>query len=404
MRLNLGTRRAHTIGVMTSDGNPPPSTPPPTVPPPPALRPGGIRLGRIFGVPVYLRYSWLLLAFAVVALYAQVAESMLPQLTTVGQYAVGVGFVLCLLLSVLLHELGHAVVARRFGIGVRAITLELLGGYTEMESDSPRAGVDLLVAIVGPAISGLLGAAALAATFVVPPHTIVYQLAFQLAWSNIIVAVFNALPGLPLDGGRALRAVVWAATGNRHTGSTVAGWIGRLVAVATFGVGAALTYLGSFSVISFAFTALVALTMWQGATIAIAQGRLAARLPRLNLRQLIRPIFAVVSGTPLAEAIRRAAEAGRADASLAVADATGRVVALVHDQAAAAVPPDRRPWVPVDSVARTLEPGRTLAADLAGEDVIRAVQANPAPTYLVVSGDDVLGVLRTADLARLLNS
>jgi hypothetical protein len=80
------------------------------------------------------------------------------------------------------------------------------------------------------------------------------------------------------------------------------------------------------------------------------------------------------------------------------------VVALVHDQAAAAVPTERRPWVPVESVARALDPGRTLAADLSGEDVIRAVQANPAPTYLVVSGDDVLGVLRTSDLARLLNS
>jgi Zn-dependent protease len=355
-------------------------------------------------VPVYLRFSWLLLAIPVTALYAQVAQRMLPDLPVTGQYAVGIGFALCLLLSVLLHELGHAVVAQRFGIKVRAITLELLGGYTEMESDSPRAGVDLLVAIIGPIISAVIGVGALVATLFLPQHTIGYQLAFQLAWSNLIVAVFNALPGLPLDGGRALRALVWAATGNRNTGSTVAGWIGRGVAALTFAAGAALTYLGSFNVISLLFTAMVALTLWQGATIAIAQGRLAARLPRLNLRQLLRPIFAVATGTPLSEAIRRATEAGRADASLAVADTSGRVIALVHDQAAAAVPPERRPWVPVDSVARTLDPGRTLAVDLNGEDVIRAVQANPSPTYLVVSGDDVLGVVRTADLARLLNS
>ena len=87
-----------------------------------------------------------------------------------------------------------------------------------------------------------------------------------------------------------------------------------------------------------------------------------------------------------------------------MADAAGRVVALVHDEAAAAVPVERRPWVPVDSVSRTVEPGRTLPADLTGEDLIRAVQANPAPTYLVVSGTDVVGVLRFADLARVLNS
>jgi len=87
-----------------------------------------------------------------------------------------------------------------------------------------------------------------------------------------------------------------------------------------------------------------------------------------------------------------------------VADTNGAVIALVYEQAAAAVPVDRRPWVPVDSVARTLEPGRTLTADLTGEAVIKAVQANPAPAYLVISDNGVVGVLRTADLAKLLNS
>jgi len=218
------------------------------------------------------------------------------------------------------------------------------------------------------------------------------------------VAVFNALPGLPLDGGRALRALVWAVTGDRHTGSRVAGWIGRGVAVATLTVGLLLTYARGLSLVSLAFTTLVALTLWQGASAAIAQGKLAARIPAVNLRLIARPVFTVMSGTPLAEASRRAAEAGQPDAALAVADASGQVVALVNDQAAAAVPLERRPWVPVESVARTLESGRTLAADLAGEDVIRAVQANPAPNYLVVSGEEVVGVLRTSDLARLLNS
>src|SRR5689334_11060543 len=122
---------------MSADGPPPPT--------PRQLRPGGIRLGRVFGVPVYLRWSWLILAFGVISLYA-----------------VSAGFLFCLLLSVLLHELGHALVARRYKIGVRAITLELLGGYTEMESDSPSARADLFVSIIGPIISGVIGGGALA--------------------------------------------------------------------------------------------------------------------------------------------------------------------------------------------------------------------------------------------------
>ncbi len=389
---------APTIDSMTSDTRPPsPTTPIPA-------RPGGFRLGRVLGVPVYLRYSWLLLAFAVVILYAGVVNRMLPQLSQSGRYAFSVGFVLCLLLSVLLHEIGHAVVARHYGIGVRAITLELLGGYTEMESDSPHPRADLLVSIAGPIVSAVLGGAALAAWFVLPSGSVVNHLAFQLAWSNLIVAVFNSLPGLPLDGGRALRAIVWRITGDRHTGSTVAGWIGRGVAAAVFASGLALVTFGNYNLVTVAFLVLVAMTMWQGATVAIAQGRLAARLPRLNLRKISRPVVSVPAGTPLAEAIRRLSESGVPDPALAVTDAAGRVVALVHDEAAAAVPVERRPWVPVDSVSRAVEPGRALPADLAGEDIIRAVQANPAPTYLVVSGTDVVGVLRFADLARVLNS
>jgi Zn-dependent protease len=387
---------------MSADAGP--QAPPP---PPPAMRPGGIRLGRVLGVPIYLRSSWLILAVIVVWLYGPVAERMLPQLSTAGAYSLAVVFVLCLLLSVLLHELGHAVTARHYGIGVRAITLELLGGYTEMESDSPSARSDLFVSLVGPLVSGVLGLAALFAEIVLPDGTIADQLAFQLAWSNLIVAVFNALPGLPLDGGRALRAAVWGITGNRHVGSQVAGWIGRVVSVGTLVVGLLLFSAGYVSLISAAFAAIVALTLWQGATAAIMQGRIASRLPRINLRQLARPVFTVSTGTPLAEAARRATEAGRPGAQIAVADASGRVVALVQEDAATAVPAERRPWIAVESVARTLDRGRTLAADLAGDDVIRAVQANPAPSYLVVSGEDgqdVVGVLRTADLARLLNS
>jgi hypothetical protein len=216
--------------------------------------------------------------------------------------------------------------------------------------------------------------------------------------------VFNALPGLPLDGGRALRAIVWAATGNPHKGSQVAGWIGRAVAVVTLTAALGLTYVGGLSIVSLVFAVLVAMTLWQGATAAIVQGRLAARLPSVNLRALARPVFRVAAGTPLAEASRRAAEAGTPDAALAVADGYGHLVALVHEEAAAAVPLERRPWVPVESVSRSLDAGQSLAADLAGEDVVRAVRAHPASSYLVVAGEDVIGVLRTADLARLLNS
>ncbi len=367
-------------------------------------RPPGLPLGRVLGVPVYLRYSWLLLAVIVVLLYAGVVGQMLPQLSPVGEYAFAVGFVLCLLLSVLLHEIGHAVVARHYGIKVRAITLEMLGGYTEMESDSPHSRADLAVSSIGPIVSGVLGAIALAGYLALPGGTVVSQLAFQLAWSNIIVAVFNALPGLPLDGGRALRAVVWGVTGNRHRATIVAGWTGRVLAAGLVLAGFVLATTTSVSLTTVLLLTFVALTMWQGATGSIMQAQLLSRLSRVTPRQVTRPIFAVPTGTPLAEAVRRRAESGVRDPALAVTDADGRLLALVHEESAAAVPVDRRPWVPVDSVAQAIEAQRTLDADLTGEAILKALQAGGASTYLVVSGADVVGVLRTADLARALRS
>jgi uncharacterized protein YqfA (UPF0365 family) len=115
-------------------------------------------------------------------------------------------------------------------------------------------------------------------------------------------------------------------------------------------------------------------------------------------------VVVVPSGTPLAEALRRRVESGWAQAAIAIADGSGRLTALVHERSAGNVPLEQRPWVAVDSVARTLDSSRTLAVNLAGEDVVAAVQAHPAPDYLVVSGDAVVGVLRTADLVRMLNS
>lgn len=355
----------------------------------------------MLGVPVFLHVSWLLLAVFVTIAYGQVVAERLG-LPPGAAYLVGFGFVLCLVLSVLLHELGHALAARRYGIGIRGITLELLGGYTEMEGDAPRPGVELVVSLAGPATSAVLGVAAAVATALLPMDTVVGQVAFQLAAANIIVAVFNTLPGLPLDGGRALRAAVWAVTRDRHLGTRVAGWSGRVVAVVTL-AGAALLYAGNLlSPFGFVFMSLVAFTLWQGASAAIRLARISARFPLIDLHRLARPVFSVPTGTPLAEAHRRAAEAGLADRPLGVSDSTGRLVALVHAEAAEAVPAERRPWIAVDDVARPVSSLATIPVETRGEAVIRAVQAHPGSEYLVTAGDDVVGVLRLTDLAHLL--
>jgi len=358
-------------------------------------------VGRVLGIPIYVNASMLLLALLVTIVYGGYVESELGLAQPIG-YAIGLGFVACLMGSVLLHELGHALTARRFGIGVRGITLELLGGWTEMERDAPTPRVDALVSLAGPAVSLLIGGAGALAALALPDRTVLDQIAFQLAVSNILVAVFNVLPGLPLDGGRALRAGVWAVIKDRNRATEVAGWAGRLIALFTGCVVLTLYRLDVITLFGLLFILLVAFTLWQGAGQSIRLARMTRRFPLIDLGKLARPVFAVPSGTPLAEAQRRAGEDEHDRPALVVADASGRIVALVDSGAVERVKPAQRPWVAVDAVAGSVARLPTLAAGLTGEQVVKAVQAHPGAQYLVTSGKDVVGVLHVADLAAVL--
>ncbi|WP_238162192.1 M50 family metallopeptidase [Micromonospora endolithica] len=361
----------------------------------------GVTVGRVFGVPLHLNSSMVLLALLVTVLYAEFARRQLD-LPQIAGYLIGFGFVVSLLGSVLLHELGHALTARRYGIGVRGITLELLGGYTEMDRDAPSPRVDLLVSLAGPAVSAVLGVAAVAATLALPDRTVLNQLAFQLAVSNVIVALFNILPGLPLDGGRALRAAVWAATGDRHRATEIAGWVGRAVAVGTVLLVALLTLWGFLAPLALPLMLLVAFTLWRGAGQSIRVARVSRRLPLIDLARLARPALSVPTGTPLAEAERRRGAGPRPDAAVLVADSAGRPVGLVDPAAAGAVPVERRPWLAVDAVARSLDGLPAMPVGLDGERVLEFVRTHPGAQYVVTSGEDVVGILHIADLAQLL--
>jgi Zn-dependent protease len=331
-------------------------------------------VGHVLGIPVHLNASMYVLAALVTFVYGDYAAVDLGIPPAAG-YAVGLGFVACLLGSVLLHELGHALTARRFGIGIRGITLELLGGWTEMDRDAPVPRVDLLVSLAGPAVSLVLGGAASAAAFALPDRTVLDQIFFQLAVSNVVVAIFNVLPGLPLDGGRALRAAVWALIKDRNRATVFAGWSGRLIAFATGVTMLALYQLRVITLFGLLFILLVVFTLWQGAGQSIRLARMTRRFPLIDLRALSRPVLIVPSGTSLGEAQRRGAQDGRPGIALAAADSSGRVVALVDPVAAARVPAERRPWVPVDSVARGVDAVPALPVGSTGEHVVKAVQA-----------------------------
>src|SRR5580704_12534634 len=176
----------------------------------------GIVIARPFGIPVYISPWWFVVAAVLVVLYSN--SNTLPGTVqgSVPRYLVAVAFVVLLYLSVLVHELSHCVVARGFGLPVRRILLYPLGGFSEIEQEPPTPGQEFLVSAAGPAMSIALAAAGYGLNQVVTDG-ISGTLVSQLVVANVVVGLFNLLPGLPLDGGRILRAVIWKVTGRPST-------------------------------------------------------------------------------------------------------------------------------------------------------------------------------------------
>ena len=374
-----------------------------TAPPPPALR--GLRVGRVLGVPVLVSPSWLLFAAFVVFSFGPVLA---------GQYGtergyIGAGaFAVLLLLSVLLHEIGHCVVARAFDLPVRSITVTFLAGLTEITEPPQTPAREYAVAVVGPMVSLLLAGVGWAGRDLFAPGSLPFLLMTIVAASNGLVAAFNLLPGLPLDGGRVLRAALWRITGDPDRSTRAAAWAGRVVGVVVVPVVllAVLPAVGlsELSVGTVLFAGLVSAFVYAGATATLQQARLVSRLPRASVAGLARPAIAVSADLPLAEAVRRAQSADVR--AVVVVDGTGRPSAVVSEAAVKATPEDRRPWVPVSSVARSLQDGLLLDPSLAGERLLDAMRRTPASEYVVVdpaadSDDPAAGlrVLVAADVA-----
>ncbi|MCW2856345.1 MAG: rip3 [Marmoricola sp.] len=358
---------------------------------------GTLRIGRFRGIAIYVRASWLLVAVLIAVVMAPRVEEVHPGLGA-GKYVAGVVFAMLLYGSVLLHELSHALMALRVGLKVRSISLQFLGGATEIEGESSTASQEFKVAVVGPLTSLAVGFAALALLAVVPSG--LPRLAVEgLCGANLVVGVLNLVPGLPLDGGRVLRAAVWQARGNMHTGTIAAAWGGRLAAV--LALGSPLIIPAVFGrradPSDYLFGCVMAGFLWSGATASLINARLRQRLPALRARPLARRVVAVAEDLSVAEAVRRAQQAGAG--GIIVHDADNSLVGIVHEAALLSIPEERRPWVPVSSVARTLTAGLVLPADSAGEDLIRAMARTPANEYVLIEPDGSLyGLLVTADV------
>ncbi|MET7473967.1 site-2 protease family protein [Streptomyces sp. NPDC005648] len=370
---------------------------------------GGLLMGRPFGVPVYVAPSWFLVAALITWVFGGQLDRVLPELGA-ARYLVALFFAVAFYASVLVHELAHTIAALRFKLPVRRIQLQFFGGVSEIEKEAETPGREFWLAFVGPLLSLVLAGIFYVAMQPVEPGTVPGVLLAGLMISNLIVAVFNLLPGLPLDGGRMLRAVVWKITGKPMSGTIAAAWVGRALAVSVLIGLPLLTQSGALgstaedsvgmdTVTDALLAAILAAIIWTGAGNSLRMARLREHLPELRARNLTRRAVPVETDTPLSEALRRANAAGAR--ALVVVDSEGNPLSLVREAAIVGVPEHRRPWVAVSGLAQDLTDGMRVSAELAGEDLLDVLRATPATEYLVVEETgEIYGVLSAADVER----
>lgn len=362
-------------------------------------------IGHVAGAPIRLTASSALMTAILALLFAPTFARQLG-VGTGTSYLIAMAFALVLLASILVHELAHGLTARAFGLQVREFALTLLGGHTQLTTAPHTPAAGATVAVVGPlsnlALAALLGLGAAAS----PTGGALYTVLFTAASANLLVGVLNLVPGLPLDGGQVLESLVWAITGKRLTGTTVAAWAGRVAAV--------LLVLGVFiwqsrsswgiDLFQVAWAAVIGAFMWTGAGETLRAVRSEQRVAALTVATIGVPAVGVAASASLAEADAARSVTGAVAVVLLSPD--GRPAAYVDPAAADSVPGPDRVRVPVTAVSVGLAAGAVVDADQSGSALMSQLSliSRFSPVMVAMRGRQVVALVRGADVAARLRS
>jgi Zn-dependent protease/CBS domain-containing protein len=359
-----------------------------------------LRLGRVAGIPVGVHWSVLvIIALLVEGLATTVLPASAQGQSATTYWGVAVGASVLFLISLLAHELAHALVARRYGIRVRRVTLWLLGGVAELTDEAPHPRADLLVAAAGP-LTSMFAAATFAAGVVgaslagAPPVLIAALI--WLALINGVLAVFNLLPGAPLDGGRVLRAILWRVRGDRNGASLAAARAGRAIGLLLVIAGLAqVLFTDQFRGL---WLALVGWFLVSAATSEEAGARYRSLLVKVPVRDIMNPY--PLSGNP----DQSVGDFSRTVASRAhhrafpLRDWQGRPAGMVRLADVARVPAEARETTSLAEVATRPDLVPVVAASEPAAEIATALARGGL--VLVVEEGLLVGVVSEADMLR----
>jgi Zn-dependent protease/CBS domain-containing protein len=257
---------------------------------------GGWQIARVFGIPIYLHPTWIVIFLLVALTLNATIAGQAPWVGTIPRWVAAVSTALLFFGSIVIHELAHSLLARRHRVEVRSITLFIFGGVAAIEQNAPTPRAELEIAIAGPIASALLalGFSLLAEVFAAGSAD-----ALMFTWLggiNLSVAVFNLLPGLPLDGGRVLRAWLWARHGDATRATRLAARVGQAMAYGLIGLGAALALSGG-SAVGGLWLAFIGWFLLTASAASVRQAEIDASLEGLCARDLMTREIAWLDGS-----------------------------------------------------------------------------------------------------------
>src|SRR5208337_401791 len=366
-----------------------------------------IKLGRIHGIEIGLHYSWFIIAALIVFSLGEHFRQVNPNWPTSQIWIAALFTAVLFFVTLLLHELSHSLVAQARGLKVKAITLFALGGVSQIQDDATDAKTEFWVAIAGPIASLVIGfgclaiAAGLGWRRSVEPHTVVAAVLVWLGYINIGLAIFNMIPGFPLDGGRVLRAIVWAITKNADGSTRTAARVGQVVAFLFIVYGIWQFFAGAgFNGLWMAF---IGWFLMDAAKASYAQVDIAAAFRGLRVSQVMSHDCVIVNrGMSLQEFVDTyLLRTGRR--CFAVED-HGRLVGLITPRDVGAIPRERWDVTTVREAMRPLEELHVITPDTQVLDALKLMAGNDVNQLPVVANGTLQGIVSRSHLMQLLQA
>ncbi len=356
-------------------------------------------LGRVAGIEIGLNWSVLgLLALLMWTLATGIFPETNPGLGDDVHFAMAVVASLAFFTSILLHELGHALQARRDGMRIDGITLWLFGGVARFGGMFPSAGAEFRIAIAGPVVSAFLGAGFIGIALVPGIAGPVDGVASWLGFTNLALLLFNLIPALPLDGGRMLRAALWRRTGDLRRATVLASGAGRVLAMSLIGLGiAAAIFLDTVSGVWLAFIG------WFVLQAADAEARyvMASDPGTMLVGDMMRAEVATTAPDRTLRDVAAAAGAAPGQAAYPVVEG-GRVCGLLPLAALDGVPHEEWGSHRVGDLMLDRHRVPILSARDGLPAALAALGRAPVRSALVLDGEQLVGLLSDADIARAL--